>query len=353
MYGYAEFTPLTEEEILKRVEQEDIAEMILGYKPVLYQFIKSPIKLRWKKDNTPGARFEMWNGRLFFIDFGDQPTHRVIFKFVADYYGVKFFEALKIINEYFELGLGEHSKVIIPKPVIEHQIYNSPEKQRTDIIYKPRPFGKIDKEYWMPYEISRNNLIEDEVVAAVWYKFYSNKVNRWVVQRPTDPTYIFTEFKERVKVYRPLHNHKHRFITNCTENDIGGYNQLPISGHNLIIKKSYKDHRVIKNQGLANVIWFQNEGCVPSESIIINLCKRFDNIYIFFDNDQAGIEAAFKLTAIFNSHYPEKTLPIWLPEDLLSIGIKDPAELQKKKGRKELNQFLIYKGLYEDTINNT
>lgn len=346
MYGYVDFIPLTEEEILKRITQEEIAEMIIGYKPVLYQAIKSPIKLRRGKDNSPGARFELWNGKLFFIDFGDQPTHRVIFKFVADYYNVKFYEGLQIINQYFELGLGEDNKLTVPKPVILHQqsIANAINKQRTDIIYKPRPFGNIDKTYWMPYEISRNNLIQDEVVAAVWYKFRSSKSNEIVVIRPRDPVYVFTEFKERVKVYRPL-NKQQRFLTNCTANDVGGYNQLPISGENLIIKKSYKDYRIIKNQGL-NTIWFQNEGMYPSDEIIIDLCERFENIYIFFDNDETGINAAYKLTAKFNSFYPEKALPCWLPESYLEKNIKDPGNMMEKGKKKELKEFLIYKGLY-------
>lgn len=350
MYEYVDYCPLNEEEILKRVTQEEIAEMILGYKPIMYQWIKSPIKLRRKGDNTPGARFEMWNGKLFFIDFGDQPTHRVIFKFVADYYNVRFFEGLKIINQYFDLGLGNEGELNIPKPVINHQ--SNPEvsvKKRTDIIYKPKLFSPIDKKIWMPYEISKNNLVEDEVVSIVWYKFWSLTHEKLIVIRPTDPTYAYTEFKGRVKIYRPK-NITGKFTTNCSADDIGGYDKLPISGEKLIIKKSYKDYRIIKNQGLNNVIWFQNEGCVPSQGILIDLCERFDHIYIFFDNDKPGIEASFKLTNIFNNLYLDKALPMWLPEGLPQ-GIKDPGNMMERGKKKELQQFLRERNLYEDTRN--
>lgn len=356
MYEYVDYCPLNEEEILKRITQEEIAEMILGYKPIMYQWIKSPIKLRRNGDNTPGARFEMWNGKLFFIDFGDQPTHRIIFKFVADYYNVRFFEALRIINEYFQLGLGNEGEIRIPKPVINHQ--SNPEvkfeKQRTDIIYKPKPFSPTDKKIWMPYEISRNNLIEDEVVAIVWYKFWSFTQNKLIVMRPTDPTYAFTEFKGRVKIYKPLSKFKlGKFITNCSENDIGGYDKLPVSGYKLIIKKSYKDYRIIKNQNLPNTIWFQNEGCVPKQEILIDLCERFEYIYIFFDNDEAGINAAFKLANEFNKLYLNKALPIWLPENFLPQGIKDPGNMMEKGKKRELQQFLREKGFYEHSSNHT
>lgn len=353
MYEYAEFFPLTEEEILKRVSQQEIAEMILGYQPVMYQRIKSPIKLkRGFKDNYPGARFEMWNGKLFFIDFGDNPSHRMLFKFVADYYNVKLYDALKIINQYFELGLGSDTTVNIPKPVINHQKQFNYQKQKTDIIYKPKPFSYLDRNYWLPYEISKNNLIEDEVVAAVWYKFYSDRNKEWIVIRPKELVYVFTEFNGRVKIYLPQSKHI-RFINNCSVDDIGGFDKLPVAGEVLIIKKSYKDYRIIKNQDLPNTIWFQNEGCVPSEAILIDLCERFDNIYIFFDNDEAGIKAAFKLAAIFNNLYPGKALPCWLPEELNKQGIKDPGNMMEKGKKKELREFLIYKGLYGNTSNYT
>lgn len=351
MYEYVDFIPLNEEEILKRITQEEIAEMILGYKPIMYQWIKSPIKERRSGDRTPGARFEMWNNKLFFIDFGDQPTHRIIIKFVADYYNVKFYEALKIINQYFELGLGNESEIKIPKPIIEHyNIKPDVQKQRTNIIYKPRPFNTKDRNYYIPYEISRNNLIEDEVVSIVWYKFYSFNQNKWIVNRPNDLTYAFTEFKERVKIYRPFA--RSRFITNCSADDIGGYNKLPTSGHNLIIKKSYKDYRIIKNQELTT-IWFQNEGMIPNQELLIDLCERFDNIYVFFDNDETGIRAAFKVSNTINNLYPNKSLPIWLPESFLPQGIKDPGNMMEKGKKKELQQFLREKGLYEHSRNHT
>lgn len=352
MYEYVDFVPLNEEEILKRVTQEEIAEMILGYKPIMYQWIKSPIKERRSGDRTPGARFELWNNKLFFIDFGDQPTHRVIIKFVADYYNVKFYEALRIINQYFGLGLGNETEIKVPKPVIEHRydVKSNTQKQRTDIIYKPRPLTPKDKSYWIPYEISRNNLIEDEVIAITWYKFYSNNQSKWMVNRPPDLTYAFTEFKGRVKIYRPFS--KSKFITNCNSDDIGGYDKLPVSGNKLIIKKSYKDYRIVKNQEL-NTIWFQNEGQVPNEGLLIDLCERFDHIYIFFDNDEPGIKASFKISNIINSLYPDKALPIWLPENFLPQGIKDPGNMMERGKKKELQQFLREKGLYEHSSNHT
>lgn len=340
MYGYiGDFIPLNEEEILKRISQEEIIEMVLGYKPILYQWIKSPIR----RDNKPGARFENWRGKLFFIDFADNPTHRVAIRFVADYYNITWFETLKIINKHFELGLGDHNEddILEPKPIVYNQIeqahYKGQDKERVVITYRPRPLDLRDKGYWNPYQITKAQLMEDDVYAVVWYKFYSFNKKQWIVLRPRDICYAYTEWHERIKIYRPFFE-KQRFTTNCSENDIGNLKNLPISGRDLIITKSYKDCRVLRNQGLIT-IWLQNEGCVPDQAILIDLCERFDNIWIWFDNDDPGIQAAFKITNIINKLYPDKALPIYLPQSLLAFHIKDPSDLTKKS-ENDLKQFI-------------
>lgn len=355
MYGYSEFIPLNEEEILKRVSQEEIIEMALGYKPVPYQRITSPLK---KNDTKPGAWFEWYNGKLFFQDFGDNPTHRICFKFIADFYNVSFRDALKLVNTHFQLGLGSSDEMEKPKPVIFHNPHQNQvqhaSKQRTHIIYHPRPFNLQDKKFWFDrYKIGKQQLIDDEVTALIWYKFYSMTHNKWVIIRPSDVAYCYTEFKEHVKVYRPFSPDKRgKWLSNCDENDIGGLSLLPPTGSVLTISKAYKDYRVLKNQGLSSTIWFQNEGCVPTEEIIRDLCSRFPRIYIFFDNDEGGIKNALKLAEIFNSFSPGIASPIWLPEILLQSHITDPSDLIWKRSQTELKHFLVEKDFYGNNSSN-
>ena len=42
---------------------------------------------------------------------------------------------------------------------------------------------------------------------------------------------------------------KPRFVTNCTADDVGGVHSIDPFSQYIIITKSYKDYRVIKNQG--------------------------------------------------------------------------------------------------------
>jgi len=44
------------------------------------------------------------------------------------------------------------------------------------------------------------------------------------------------------------------------------------------------------------VCWFQNEGIIPHDFVFISLLNRFNEIIVFFDNDDAGITASIKKT---------------------------------------------------------
>src|SRR4029077_4179226 len=97
------------------------------------------------------------------------------------------------------------------------------------------------------------------------------------------------------------------------ENDVGNYNNLPPEGELLIITKSYKDHRVLRNVGYNNVIWFQNEGCIPDRWILNNLVRRFKRIIVLFDSDYSGTMAAIKLCNILNVIRGEASVMRQLP----------------------------------------
>ena len=100
----------------------------------------------------------------------------------------------------------------------------------------------------------------------------------------------------------------------------------------------------------SNVVWLQNEGCVPDEYIIKNIMERFNLITIFFDNDRAGLEAAFKLRSIFESIKKGSTRVIRLPKkrkhkEIYGRYLKDPAEFINKEGREYLLKTLKQIGL--------
>lgn len=349
MYGYANFVPCNREEVLRRISQEEIYLLVLDDLPPPNQYILSP----FRKDKKPGAYFTWYNGILYFKDFGDPiRSMRDCFQVVMENMNMTFKECLLFINNHFQLGLdSSKSKPIIFEDIIVNRKVNKSmpgkikrlnEKPSDEIIYKPRGFFPIDKNYWWErYEISRSQLMEDNTYCAVWFQFYSRK-GQLITIRPTDITYAYSDFDDnRTKIYRPLHTDKKgKWNTNCTEDDIGGIRRLAETGDILYITKSYKDYRVLKNLKL-HVIWFQNEGMFPNNEMIFKLCTRFSKIIIIYDNDEKGIIAGNNLVLKINAVFPNKAKLKYISERYTNA--KDPSDLKHRYGGIELNKFINLK----------
>lgn len=326
MYGYYDYVPLNNEEILKRVSQEEIFSIVL--QPVFDEFILSPLR---GNDSSAGCYFEWYSNNLYFIDFGYSNAPLNCFGFIGAYYGTGYIETLKLINEHFKLGLGY--SVDEPKPVIIQRIETEKIPKNTEIIFQPRNYSSEDGKYWSLFGIKKQQLIQDHVYAVRWYKI--NKNQKETVIRPRKPSYAIYEFKPRVKIYCPTTKiYKEKWITNCNRNDIGNICNISAYGINLLITKSYKDCRVLRNAGKKDIIWFQNEGMLPDIPVIMMLCKRFQTISIIFDNDDAGLKALDRVANAFNNYYPGKAEKFVIPD------FNDPAEMVRKAGEKHLIEFL-------------
>jgi|JI91814CRNA_FD_contig_31_4044290_length_1093_multi_4_in_0_out_0_1 hypothetical protein len=331
MYGYGNYVPLNKEEIFKRVSQEDVFLLF-------YDIIKLDKELTYKalyrQDNIGDCYFEYYNNTLYFVDFADSEHHlKDCVSFIVKYYNISYVEALQFINDKFELSLGSGS---IPKPIINPTIeIVKKDKVLREILITARDFNKKDKEFWWDrYKISKAQLIEDKVIPIEAFKGYS-KYGVPLNIRPFDVMYAYTEFeKGRIKIYRPFGDEVEKWFTNCTANDIGGLYKIE-KQKDLIITKSYKDYRVLKNLGL-NVIWFQNEGMLPSLENLTYIIENSKQIYIWFDNDRAGMAKGLNVTDIFNNLQRGKAKQIFIPSKFLEEGIKDPSDLIYKKGEESL-----------------
>lgn len=318
--------------LLEYVTEEDIFELVFEYKPVIDEYVISPFRV----DNNPGCYFSYRpNGKLCFVDFANNMTINGInmsnidcFDAVQVYFNFSnFYTTLEYI--YRKLIL-DQKITIKPKDKIVYY-----KKRRTEILIKTRNYQRRDKNFWESYGISKQNLIDDKVFPVSHYLIKNSKHGDYYKELDT-MCYAYTDFEnDKKKLYLPYANHKFRFITNCGASDVGGINNLPQTADKLIITKSYKDYRVFKNLSL-NVIWFQNEGMFPNESILRSLCNRFTNIIIFFDNDTTGIQSSHKFRNILNTWYESKANSIYLPQQLLRHKVKDVSDFYKSYGKKLL-----------------
>lgn len=340
MYGYGKLVEILPEQVLQKVSELQIFEWVFDHSIDVLQHYVSP----FRSDTTPNCRFETRpDGALLFIDFGDKKTHRSCFQAVMDKYpGTTFNDALKLILQHFGLS----NDPIDYEPV--KQVYvpssDSPHDNSHAAIHQiNRGFERRDALYWSQFLIQLVHLAEDDV-RCVERVTIDNPKKRKVTFSPFGLCYSFN-FGDHVKLYQPNNNPKYKWITNCDENDIGNIGNLPRTGKELIIQKSYKDHRVLRNMNLGlDVIWTQNEGCVPRADILLDLSQRFELITIFYDNDQPGREAAAKLMTIILTINPgAKVRCIHLP--VRKYHHKDPGEFVKKEGRRDLIEVLHYIGI--------
>ena len=336
---------ISKDKILEYVSEEDIFQLVFGYKPVEFEYVTSP----FREDTNPGCWFEidLNTNKLRFTDFADARTINGVkmlnidcFDSVMVYYGLpNFYKTLEFIK----------AKLIDGKDVkhnIVHRVYTKSkkvEKEKVKILMNTRDFYTEDRSFWQyRYDISKDNLIEDKVFPVRKFKLFNTKTGDHLF-RTNDIAYAYTEFASgNKKIYRPKQKGNKKFITNCTANDVGGMFSPIKAGRLLIITKSYKDFRVLKNLGL-NVRWLQNEGMFPDSDEFWDLIKNFDKVIVFFDNDEAGIKAAKQLVDLINFTEIDKASFIHLPIDLLKKKISDPSDLIHRKNKQELISFLKYK----------
>lgn len=319
--------------ILDYVSQEEIFQLVFGFLPEEYTKICSP----FRRDDNPGCWFEKgssYAGKLRFIDYANDFNKPMdCFDAVQQYYKIpNFYLTLEFIYEQLIKGKNKIAERRIAPSI-------TPVKRKVSILFDSRRFQKRDADYWKRYEITSQNLIDDKIFAVNKYYLTDTKIGN-VSSRCYDICYAYTEFKDgKKKLYFPYREGSKRFITNCTKDDIGGLFILPPFGSQLIITKSYKDWRVLTNNG-KNAIWIQNEGMIPSDELLFGIVKNFTNVLVFFDNDAQGTKSSKIISDKINSHFRNKSNSLWLPESLLQEDITDPSDLLYKKGKPTLQQFL-------------
>lgn len=345
MYGYNNYVQTDKETLLSLLDsQESVFNLIITEEIKLNK--ESLYKAPYREDNHASCYFEYYNDILYFIDFPDGKPKNCI-NFISRCYNISYMEAMEFISEKFNLGLGftdnccnKNSSAV--KQIIKNKsiLYKPALKINKNIKIFPRNFEIKDKKFWCKYGITKQQLIDDKVVPVKAYEAYNKKGE--LFNKITPVGYAFTDFdNNKVKIYCPYDNKFGKWFTNCSSDDIGNIKDL-IPGKLLIITKSYKDCRVLRNLGY-NSIWFQNEGMIPNKNILFEIMNKVPEIYIWFDNDNTGISKSIAITDYLkniNRNVKNNIASITLPPVLLDKDIKDPSDYIKTFGKNSLLNFI-------------
>ena len=315
-------TDLTTVNILKKTTEAEIYRHYLGFNFEITKLFSSP----FRKDPTPSCGIFFYKNSLLWNDFGGDSGN--VWQFVMKITNLKFFDSLKHINESMNLNIGITSN--INSEQIVYDLYKDieiEEKEKSLLQAIIQPYTKTDMEYWNKAEIKSSTLQH--------FGIYSTKtvfLNKQKLFNYTENNPIYSwQINNGIKVYKPF-DKKQKFITTCVSTDIQGLKELDknnFTSSYLAITKSMKDISIYYECGI-KAIAPQSENTFLEYDLIEYLRSNY-NIFINFDNDAAGIKAAYYYWNNFN-------ISMFFID--LNTGTKDPFEFTTKYNLQKFKQTL-------------
>lgn len=166
-----------------------------------------------------------------------------------------------------------------------------------ELLCKTRNWEKHDIEYWESYGISLKWLKYADVY-PISHKIIKDE-DKTYVYKADKHAYAFAEFKENkltLKIYQPFNKNGFKWANRHNKSIISLWTKVPKTGQKICICASLKDALCLwANTGIPSIA-LQGEGYSMSNSAINDLKTRYKEIYICFDNDEAGLKDAEKLS---------------------------------------------------------
>lgn len=255
--------------------------------------IRSPLR----QDRNPSFKFFTKDGyKIYYKDFsnGDSGSIYTLLSklWSTDYKGV----AERLYND-FSLGIYEKVEVSKSKPI--------PKPSKAKIEITTRAWEEHDIDFWSQYGITLKWLNYAEVFPITHFHFIKEEGR--LLMGGAKYSYAFKECKEgntTYKIYQPKAQ-KGKWYSSHDSSVISLWTKIPESGDKLVICSSLKDALCLSANTLIPAIAPQGEGFMLSQRVIRELKDRYENIYILFDNDQAGCEYGKKLSEITGFTYIE------------------------------------------------
>ena len=304
--------------ILGKISEYDI---FMYYIPSFKQLGKK-FKSELRRDHKPTVSIVPYNHRLLYKDFGNSEHTFDCFNYVRYKYGCSFFDALKIIDCDFKLGLhAKREEIKFTMGYMGYRQHQSPKFEKPPVLIQKRrrPWTREDAKFWSKYLISKK-ILSMFAVEPISHFWVNN--NRFTCK---SVTYAF-KFNNRYKIYSP-YEEENKWLSNTKKTDVQGYKQLPNKGEKLFLTSSLKDVMCLHAAGY-NAIALQSEMQIPDETLISELKNRFNTIEVLYDNDfdkanNPGQKVAIQICDLYGFNN------ICIPSKFKS---KDPSDLVSTVG---------------------
>lgn len=318
-YNLTSTTNITKEFILSKVSEEEIFEHY-GIKVQKGLFCS---KIR--QDKRPTVSFyRNKSGRLIMHDFGDS-SFIDCFAYVQILFNTSYYMALQIIANDFKLI--SRPDLSVNKAKIKYSGTKIDKTETSRIQVEIRDWDNVDLAWWAKYGIKRETLDKFKIYPCktVWLNG-----NIFFVFTGNERCYgYFGGIKEGIEYWRIYFpgRRSYKFVGNWKSTQIQGAHMLSKDGgDDLVITKSLKDVAVLYEYGITAIAPC-SENVFITDAQYQKLKTKFKNIYLNYDNDEAGLKAMCKI----KKQYPELKV-LFLPRH---GGDKDISDFRKAHGHKK------------------
>lgn len=316
---------VTFDEITSKVKDAELASYYLGVNEIPC-IISSPLR----KDRRPSFGLYSNDGkRIYWTDLATKEKGGM-YDLLSQMWHCSYKEVLIRIKQDMKKFVGG-AKVSDYVPCTIRDIESH--RSDSDLECKVREWRQYDIDYWASYGISLDWLKYAEVYPI------SHKIvvsgNRRYVYGADKFAYAYVEHKEgkvTLKIYQPFNKAGYKWANKHDRSVISLWTKIPERGERVVICSSLKDALCLwANTGIPAVA-VQGEGYSMSDTAISELKRRFTNVYVLFDNDEAGLADGVKLSE--QTGFINVVLPLFK-------GGKDVSDLFKSVGREKFNVILI------------
>lgn len=279
---------VTLKDILERVSEADILAFYLNITTVPC-VVCSPLR----EDKNPSFGFYSLDGKKIYykdLSTGDKGG---LFDLLTKLWLCDYPKALeRVYNDMCKFS----ATTTVKKQGLTSVTTSNTYSKNIDLQCKVREWREYDIEYWNKYGISIKWLKYADVY-PISHKIVIKDDKKYVLSADKY-AYAYVERKEgnvTLKIYQPYNKDGYKWSNKHDSSVISLWTKVPKQFTNICICASLKDALCLwANTGIPSIA-VQGEGYNISETAVKELRKNYDNTYILFDNDDAGITDAKRL----------------------------------------------------------
>lgn len=215
---------------------------------------------------------------------------------------------LSVINKIREDSSNISSNAIVKVSKLTSHTNNIRSLEKSEIQCKVRDWEDYDLDYWNSFGITKEWL-EYADVYPISHKIIIKGDKKYVF-KADKLAYAYLEFKEgkqTMKIYQPLNKKGFKWATSTDRSVISLWTKVPEYEDKICICSSLKDALCLWSNTGIPAIAPQGEGYNISNTAVNELKRRYKEIYILYDNDEAGLKDSLSLS--MSTGFINLTLP--------------------------------------------